>query len=640
MPVWLWLWMGWALAQGFDPRAEVESEAMEPRQAEQAAQEARLEALARERSRRGARVLVLRWPEAPIDHRDLALRLLVQQRIGRPSARFYPEIDLHQQGRTRPGHPPEAQQARVSEERLAELMAQAQALRRRPVSRQADREEVLLELMALEEEIWVNDRPATRLALFRLQVQMAELAGGLDDHVPPHFRLVGGTRVSYAAYRAAAMLWEGRQVGDDSLEPWVPGGQAGRFIHLPLTQLERGVIPWLPVGLHEGGRFEPERFHRDVAEVRVNGLVREVDEDGLIRVPRGRIDVQILRDDGHGLADRVEVARLEDKVYFVQDAARQRLGYELLTLLMVHPQTCRPPLPEGVRATLATYQALHPDQEIFLALPEAGSLKRLRVWRWDSARHTLELLRDPHRGFPVRFAVLAGTGLGFHGLNLSADEARRLSDRGPEDLVGAAPPVEELEALSQPGTWVTPTPGYVPIDLQLRVHWHRLVVGMGVQIAKNVAGGDEGRWTDLYATDGNPVVRAEDGADDRLQSDGGAGDLVLREVAWQRVLQGTVGVVLLEDAPFGLGPWVHARVGYANVPHAVQTTVHVGVTQEPSFGKDAPTGRVMPLLDAEVWAGARVAVPQTLYVRTLPQGRSVGRVAPDLGFALRAGFSF
>ena len=55
-----------------------------------------------EQAQLAARVVVVQWPGTRADHTNLDLQRNVRNRIARPSAKFYPEIDLFQAGRTAP----------------------------------------------------------------------------------------------------------------------------------------------------------------------------------------------------------------------------------------------------------------------------------------------------------------------------------------------------------------------------------------------------------------------------------------------------------------------------------------------------------------------------------------------------------
>jgi hypothetical protein len=92
-------WMNPALAQGLDILGEAEKAAQPDLSEDQAAIEARLAKLEAMQGKKTSRVLVLKWPDTGVGHKNQILQALVKNRIGRPSAKFFPGIDLYQEGR-------------------------------------------------------------------------------------------------------------------------------------------------------------------------------------------------------------------------------------------------------------------------------------------------------------------------------------------------------------------------------------------------------------------------------------------------------------------------------------------------------------------------------------------------------------
>ena len=111
---------------------------------------------------------------------------------------------------------------------------------------------------------------------------------------------------------------------------------------------------------------------------------------------------------------------------------------------------------------------------------------------------------------------------------------------------------------------------------------------------------------------------------------------VLNTASWNRLIYGTLGVVLLKHAPLGIGPRAYLRFGAYDLPHAFEITGHVGATYDPSFGKNPPTKRFSALIDFDVYAGAAIPYAPTVY----HDERGVPATAAALGFSLGAGFSF
>jgi hypothetical protein len=120
---------------------------------------------------------------------------------------------------------------------------------------------------------------------------------------------------------------------------------------------------------------------------------------------------------------------------------------------------------------------------------------------------------------------------------------------------------------------------------------------------------------------------------------------VYRELAWSRLIYGQLGVVLLKDAGAGIGPRGYLRVGWSNAPHVIDLTAHIGMTEDPSFGKKDYKGRVVPLIDLDLYSGMLIPFGQSLLFETLkdeedPSKGYIVPIRPAFGFTLGAGFSF
>src|SRR5690606_32337332 len=103
-------------------------------------------------------------------------------------------------------------------------------------------------------------------------------------------------------------------------------------------------------------------------QVFLNGLEILVDDkDSLYRVPPGRVDIFLKRSDGFSIADSVEIHKLEDKIYFVRDVARKRMGIDFIDQLMEHPNECTPELDGDILTYLAIYGKLHTSSEVYVA---------------------------------------------------------------------------------------------------------------------------------------------------------------------------------------------------------------------------------------------------------------------------------
>jgi hypothetical protein len=274
-------------------------------------------------------------------------------------------------------------------------------------------------------------------------------------------------------------------------------------------------------------------------------------------------------------------------------------------------------------------------------VPRAGSYRDLFIWRYTKGSRGeadyLLLMQDRTGGFPVRFVLLSATGAVFNNATVST---AAYEDLGADNLASPEPPTLPN------GSNLDFNIAAVPIDFQFRGHFNRLMFGFGMQVASNVAepeeppADNEGKWTELYQTtrgSNHVVVEQSDPTD--LDAGGGQ-TLAFNVQEWQRLIYMHLGVMLLKDAPFGMGPRAYARFGWYNTPHAFDLTGHIGLTEEPTFGKKEYKGRVVPILDADLYAGVMIPFGRSLMCSDYVNGRCKPRILPVLGMTLGAGFTF
>ena len=160
-------------------------------------------------------------------------------------------------------------------------------------------------------------------------------------------------------------------------------------------------------GIFEGGEFASEYT------VFINGRNVVInDSRGLHNVPPGRIDVYLKRGDGHSLSDRVELDKLNEKIYGVRDTARQRMGNDFIKQLMEHPNECTPDLEGDILKYLSIYAKLHPEAEVYIAIPHVGNVNKILLWRWKRSTATLERVQEKG-AYPIRFALVVGAGASY-----------------------------------------------------------------------------------------------------------------------------------------------------------------------------------------------------------------------------------
>lgn len=603
------LWASPAHAQGFDPLGSAQQAAEAKPSADEAASQERLKRLQEKMGKdKQSRVIVLPWPDTRTNFEDLGLQTVVRNRIGRAGARFYAEVDLYQEGRRRrtedgqpihpldqPGAVPEALLDRVRD-RIADA--------RRRLGRSYANAAIAGSLLPLVDEVWFNDRVETRQVLFDLYVTIGQATFNARDQTPPYFQMVGSEQNNYFLYEAASMIWEEQQAGVEIVTGRKPGGDIGAYIDDIVQLINDGIHAPIPLAFNDRGVFDAKKFTTSY-KVIVNGLERIVDGDGIVMAPRGRVDLSLERSDGFSMSERTDILGLDEKLYFPMEVARSKLGYDLLNQLMSNPEECAPQLRPDTIGAIATYAALHPRDEVYLAIPKGGSVRDVYVWRWDADKGVLAFLVDANRGFPIRFSALLTTGIQFGGLSLNKSAADRATNIGTSGPRLSLRPEDVLSA----------SPVGVPIDVQLRAQYARLMFGFGMTFAKNIAGNTGGVWTDRYPADGGTVIQPTDTASDDTFSDvdGNAYEVSLKQRDFSRTIYGLLGVVILKDATAGIGPRAYLKFGGSNVPHALEASGHLGMTTDATFGKKEFKGRVAPLLDLDLFAGALIPYGDTLF---------------------------
>jgi hypothetical protein len=354
------------------------------------------------------------------------------------------------------------------------------------------------------------------------------------------------------------------------------------------------------------------------------------DKDSLHRVPPGRVDVYLKRSDGHSISDAIDINKLEEKIYFVRDVASKKMGIDFVNQLMEHPNECTPELDGDIMNYLAIYAKLHPDAEIYIAVPEAGNPNRVMLWRWDRPSGTLQKVLDTTGGYPIRFAFLTGTGMAFSSVTVAEPKPPDPSACG----VGAECPPGEL----QPPTL---NPSGVPFDFQLRGHYGRLLVLTGLEWQLNLTGTEtpEGkRWAESYQTQDNALDRTS--CTMVQPEEGPAVEVCTEPVRYRRVNLNQyfgVGVVLSKDAAVGFGPRGYFQFGKVNSPNAWDMSLHLGMTTKGPLDNNA---RIKSLIDVDGYFGLWVPHGQTLYRKTNEDGELKAQIMPNFGIVASAGTTF
>lgn len=588
--------------------------------------ERRLAAVDAANAAKAARVVVLQAFDT--DYRHDGLRSNIMARIARPDAKFYPEIDLYQSGRKEVDRTlgPTGQRGSVPDSVIPRIRAAVDDISSIPWDGLSEEAWGLRasELLRLTDDVWFVDRPELREPLFLLYAYIGYAADNQNSPSPPYYEQVGGTTVNYFWYLAATMAHS-----EPALMSKLTDSSVNASVNQLKEQLESRRIPFMTLSFDlDGTEFEVADFIKEF-QLFVNGNEEEMNNsDGLFEVPLGRADVYLKRTDGsHSLSDRVSTDRLTDGFYFVRGNARKKMGIDFQEQLMEHPYECIPALDGDILTYLSIYASLHPEAEVYIAVPKAGSTApgRIFLWRWDRAAGVLQRVADNTGGFPVRFSALFSTGVAFGTVDLA--------DPQPVDLAALASGQEPGAPLTVPYGVDSLLPSAslvldgVPLEVQLRGHYNRLMVGVGASFKVGTGGADS--FVDLYQTDGRLLTETVDGTE----------SAVLRRRAVQRLVYAMVGGVLGRDASLGFGPRAYLRTGWTNAPHAVDLTAHAGLTKVIGGDQSGRTGRVATLIDIDGFVGVLGPVQDSLYVyrrRTLAVGPPLG----TFGITAGAGLTF
>ena len=657
----LFLLIGIAFAGPFGGRGPIETvqdEIKEEKSEKELAREARLKKIDEANGEKASRVVVLQGAGVEELHKNANLMRNIRTRIARPTAKFYPDIDLYQTGRKEQDDSVQAidQRAVVPDEAIDRVLDAVAEVSTIPWNSMVEQQWGLKanELRELANDIWFVDREELRLPLFLLYGQIGRAAENSGMLSPPFFELIGGGRgqtVNYYWYLAATLAHN---------QPDLMAELTDLELHAGIDNykgmLDSGEFPPMTLTFALGGAFDTKAFGNEYT-LFINGKEEVItDEKGLYRANPGRVDVYMSRDDGHSLSDRIELDRLDDKFYAVRDVAKTRMGIDFIDQLMEHPNECVPEVAGDILKNLSIYARLHPKAEVYVLVPKGGSIapRNLFLWRWDRVKGQLFKVQDDTGGFPVRFAALLGTGITFSGLSYPEVDtealAEGLSETGPDPE-----PTPPTPTLPEPEL----TPEGLPILYHLRGHYGSMMVTTGLEFSAHLR---EGPWTGLYQTnsgsseDGNPRFSEDsDPVDVTLTTTttGGATAQtteqvtvpvdVLRERTWQRLVFLGVGVMLGKNAGIGLGPRGYIRTGWYNAPHAVDLTGHLGFTGQIPFGKE-PTGRVRPIADADFWGGALLPYRDSLFTNGQSNGNGddlkIGKPIVNFGATLSAGLTF
>jgi hypothetical protein len=604
-------------------------EKQEDKTAEQKAAEEEAE---RKRKEKLARVIVLKWKDTTTDYKDETVRRNVRSRIARPEGMFFPEVDLYQNGRKVLDRTviPAMQPAVVPDANMGVVKAAVDQIAGVPWNQMQPAEWGLKaqELRALAEQLWFVDRVALREPLFLLYSQIGRAAENQNFSAPPFYEQVGSFAVNYYFYLAATLAYQ-----EPSLMSKLTDQELSGSIGYYLQQLQQGSFPSLKVDFEQENAWNEEEFNKDY-EVLVNGIAVVPDGNAQIDIFLGRTDIYLKRKDtGHGLSERLEVAKLDDKIYAVREVARKLMGIDFIDQLFLHKNECTPQVDGNILNYLAIYAKLHDKAEIYIAVPEFGNPNRMWIWRYDRPSAQLSLVGGGGDGFPVRFAFVFSTGLLSNGATIAVDDdLSDESDLSPERLADANRINTELDSAT------------VPFNFELRGHYNRLMINLGAEFGYNASGDADG-WIEYYQTPGNQseedigTFEMKNCTDPNDATTCSSVTEVFNERTFSRNLYLGVGIVLGRDAGIGFGPRFAFRWDWATMPHGWQPTLHFGWALQPPIFKAG--GRVRPLVDLDLRGGVNIDRDRSIHKDIASElDDDEGTVMPLFGGTLGVGLTF
>ena len=561
------------------------------------------------RKERLARVIVLKWQGTDADDSDPDVQRIIKSRIQRPDAQFFPDVDLYQEGRKVKDETvvPAMQPALVPAQNTDRVMEEVNAVSGVAYNAWAPADWGLKagQLAEMVELMWFVDRVELREPLFLLYAQIGRAAENQNEVIPPFYEQIGYQAVNYYYYLAAMLAFQ-----EPSLMSKLTDQDLNASIQQYLTMMQQGAFPTLKINFEQDGvDFDAEDFAARY-EILLNGLKVEPDEQGEIDIFLGRTDIYLKRvDNGHGLSERLEVSKLEGKRYFVRDVARKKMGLDLIEQLFLHLNECSPQLEGIILNYLSIYAKIHEKAEIYVAVPKEGNANKTSIWRYDRPTASLAKVQGGDDSFPVHFAVQLSGGLAFSTADVMVNEPTT------GDIAGQA---QSGDFAVDPASLVDfeAIPAYIPLNLELRAHYNRLMLGFGAEAGFTTGGS----YTERYILPGNEdgVVYSDDSDSFNSPEDGDTFAVSDAETAegekaptWgqslhtdvvNRQLYFTGGVVLGRDAGFGIGPRIAMRIGWTNMPYALTTTAHFGWSIEIPVKKQL--ARIRPYVDIDGRVGA------------------------------------
>lgn len=565
------------------------------------AKEALRKKLEAQSASRASRVVVLQGGGSNLTFADERMMSNIRTRIASSGAKFFPEVDLYQEGRKELDQTvrPADQRTSVGQDTIDRFYREADStlsLSWNAIS-ESQWEDRAFALRDLLDQMWFVDREELREPLFRLYAAIGYAAEQMpyrDDHF---FRTVSDVSANYYNYLAAAMASQTPDLMSSLHSQEVIGN-----INYLVGEINAGGFGSVTISLAPAtGSFDPVTY-LDEYDTFINGVKVDVEHpDGLVEMPPGRNDIYLMHPDGGGHSvsvrkDQVETGQKD--ITAVRSDAHIRMGDDFIGMLMENPYECQPELDGDIMSYLSIYAKLHGDADVFIAYPDLGNVNKIFLWRWKRDTSSLVLVADDSGGFPVRFVGTTGVGTTFNTVGVEIT-APSLDVKSGADTGGVAP---EL------------SPSGIPFDFQIRAHYGHFFAVYGAQLSLAM----DGEWEDAYETDGNALVPEIVDKGEVTPTQTGA---------LSTMVYAGIGYGLGAQAAAGLGPRVWLRAGKVDLPHLYDLTLHGGFSK--ALGEKGE-GRMRPVLDTDLFAGAYIPSSQSVY-----EGAQL-----NFGMTVGAGFTF
>jgi hypothetical protein len=532
-----------------------------------------------------ARVVVL--STGRVNDNNPAMRRTVGSLLPRFDLTYVSDVDLDQEGRVRRDTTlqPADQPGAVPASTLSVLrgavddISSVQPSQMKPASWEGYAEE----LRALTAQVWFVDRPELRAPLFNLYYQVGRAAENAGIYDEPYFRTVDGNNLNYYYFLAASLA-----DGDPDLLKASADEDQRAVIKDYLQYLDAGRIDRAQIPLDLDNQWDATAFF-DTYELVVNGRLIEADalpakarasltRDGILEVAPGVVDVMLRRKDGGaGMAERREILKPDDPIPPLRADARAAVAGVLVRALKADTGGCSASIPKGIAASLALYGKAH-KEPVYVAMARDDDPAQTEVWLLDADNLSLQKVLAPGGNFPVRFAGLIGAGLTINGATFQEPTLSSSGRVGRPDI--------ELGV------------GYAPLFAHLRGHYKHLVVGVGGEVGVPVGA----TFADRHALPDGLIARDE------------SGNEVLKSPSFNRLLFIQAGYMHGNRAAEGMGIRALGRIGWYDVPHTIDLSLHGGLTVE---GPVAGEGRIASILDFNAFVGMMVPFGSSMFERPL-----------------------